>query len=213
MSRAWGLGPSAFDPRSSHGRDRAGAFGAFGIRSLGSLCAFLVVHAVGTPEGSGQMDAYKGLAQRSPVLALSLLVFLLSLGGIPFVAGFWAKLFIFRAVINQQMYALALLGAVATIVALYYHLVLSSRMYVDAPDRRTPVAVPMPLLLALLVCAVGTVVMGMYPEPWVQAVMAAAKGLFQPQPSRDRPSYSLGVARGQACASPRGSSALLGRST
>ena len=44
------------------------------------------------------MDGYRGLAQRSPVLALSMLVFLLSLGGIPFVAGFWAKLFIFRAV-------------------------------------------------------------------------------------------------------------------
>ena len=145
---------------------------------FGNMGAFLVVQAVGTSEGSDKMDAYKGLAQRSPVLALSLLVFLLSLGGIPFVAGFWAKLFIFRAVIDQQMYALALLGAVATIVALYYYLVLSSRMYVDAPEKNTPVAVPMPLLLAILVCAVGTVVMGMYPEPWVQAVMAAAKGLF-----------------------------------
>lgn len=149
-----------------------------GSRSLGNMGAFLVVQAVGTSEGSDKMDAYKGLAQRSPVLALSLLVFLLSLGGIPFVAGFWAKLFIFRAVVDQQMYALALLGAVATIVALYYYLVLSSRMYVDAPEKETPVAVPMPLLLAILVCAVGTVVMGMYPEPWVQAVMEAAKGLF-----------------------------------
>ena len=145
---------------------------------FGNMGAFLVVQAVGTSEGSDKMDAYKGLAQRSPVLALSLLVFLLSLGGIPFVAGFWAKLFIFRAVVDQQMYALALLGAVATIVALYYYLVLSSRMYVDEPEKTTPVAVPMPLFLAILVCAVGTVVMGLYPEPWVHAVMAAAKGLF-----------------------------------
>lgn len=145
---------------------------------FGNMGAFLVVQAVGTSEGSDKMDAYKGLAQRSPVLALSLLVFLLSLGGIPFVAGFWAKLFIFRAVVDQHMYGLALLGAVATIVALYYYLVLSRRMYVDEPERKTPVAVPGPLLLAILVCAVGTVVMGIYPEPWVQAVMDAAKGLF-----------------------------------
>lgn len=145
---------------------------------FGNMGAFLVVQAVHTSEGSDKMSAYRGLAQRSPVLALSLLVFLLSLGGIPFVAGFWAKLFIFRAVVDQHMYGLALLGAVATIVALYYYLVLSSRMYVDEPEKTTPVAVPAPLFLAILICAVGTVVMGVYPEPWVQAVMEAAKELF-----------------------------------
>ena len=64
-----------------------------------------------------------------------MLVFLLSLGGIPFVAGFWAKLFIFQAVIDQHMYGLALLGAVLTVVALYYYLVLASRMYIDAPEK------------------------------------------------------------------------------
>jgi NADH-quinone oxidoreductase subunit N len=145
---------------------------------FGNMGAFLVVQAVGTSEGSDKMSAYRGLAQRSPVLALSLLVFLLSLGGIPFVAGFWAKLFIFRAVVDQHMYGLALLGAVATIVALYYYLVLSSRMYVDEPEIKTPVIVPMPLLLAILICAIGTVVMGVYPEPWVRNVMEAARGLF-----------------------------------
>lgn len=145
---------------------------------FGNMGAFLVVQAVGTSERSDQMSAYRGLAQRSPVLALSLLVFLLSLGGIPFVAGFWAKLFIFRAVIDQHMYALALLGAIATIVALYYYLVLGRRMYVEEPEKATPVAVPTPLFAAILICALGTVVMGVYPEPWVQAVMAAAKGLF-----------------------------------
>ena len=145
---------------------------------FGNMGAFLVVQAVGASEGSDAMSAYRGLAQRSPVLALSLLVFLLSLGGIPFVAGFWAKLFIFRAVVDQHMYGLALLGAVATIVALYYDLVLSSRMYVEAPEKQTPVAIPPPLFAAILLCAVGTVVMGVYPEPWVRAVIEAAKGLF-----------------------------------
>ncbi|HQZ16103.1 MAG TPA: NADH-quinone oxidoreductase subunit N [Vicinamibacteria bacterium] len=145
---------------------------------FGNMGAFLVVQAVGESEGSDKMSAYRGLAQRSPVLALSLLVFLLSLGGIPFVAGFWAKLFIFRAVVDQHMYGLALLGAVATIVALYYYLVLAGRMYVEEPEIKTPVIVPRPLFLAILICAIGTVVMGVYPEPWVQSVMEAARGLF-----------------------------------
>jgi len=109
---------------------------------FGNMGAFLVVQAMGTAEGSDLMDTYKGLAQRSPVLALSMLVFLLSLGGIPFVAGFWAKLFIFQAAIDQHMYGLALLGAVLTIVALYYYLVLASRMYIDPPVKPAPTAQP-----------------------------------------------------------------------
>lgn len=146
---------------------------------FGNMGAFLAVQAVGTAEGSDSMTAYKGLAQRSPVLAVSLLVFLLSLGGIPPVAGFWAKLFIFRAVIDQQMYGLALLGAVATIVALYYYLVLGARMYVEAPDNPAPVPVARPLFFAILICAIGTVVMGLWPEPLVRAALDAAGGLFQ----------------------------------
>src|SRR3954469_3153846 len=145
---------------------------------FGNMGAFFVVQAVGNGEGNDAMGGYRGLAQRSPVLALTMLVFLLSLGGIPFVAGFWAKLFIFKAAIDQHMYALALLGAVLTIVALYYYLVLASRMYIDAPETPGRVALTAPLLVAILFCAVGVVVMGLYPEPWVKAAMAAAAPLF-----------------------------------
>ena len=145
---------------------------------FGNMGAFLVVQAVGTDEGNDAMGGYRGLAQRSPVLALSMLVFLLSLGGIPFVAGFWAKLFIFQAAIDRHMYGLALLGAVLTIVALYYYLVLASRMYIDAPEKAGRVPLAAPLWLAILICAVGVVVMGLYPEPWVQAALRAAAPLF-----------------------------------
>ena len=145
---------------------------------FGNMGAFLVVQAVGAGEGSDMMGGYRGLAQRSPVLALSMLVFLLSLGGIPFVAGFWAKLFIFQAAIDQHMYGLALLGAVLTIVALYYYLVLASRMYIDPPEKGGRVPLSMPLLLAILFCAVGVVVMGLYPEPWVKSALTASAGLF-----------------------------------
>jgi NADH-quinone oxidoreductase subunit N len=144
---------------------------------FGNMGAFFCVQAVAAAEGSEEMDAYRGLAQRSPVLALSLLVFLLSLGGIPFVAGFWAKLFIFRAVVDQHMYALAFLGAVMTIVALYYYLVLGSRMYIDKPATVAPLAMAAPLTVAILICAAGTVLMGAWPKPWVEAAMAAVASL------------------------------------
>jgi NADH-quinone oxidoreductase subunit N len=145
---------------------------------FGNMGAFLVVQAVGTGQGTDLMAGYRGLAQRSPVLALSMLVFLLSLGGIPFVAGFWAKLFIFQAAIDKHMYFLALLGAVLTIVALYYYLVLASRMYIDAPEQDGRVPLAAPLFVAILFCAIGVVVMGLYPEPWVQAALRAAAPIF-----------------------------------
>src|SRR5207249_3202025 len=64
---------------------------------FGNMGAFLVVEAVARSEGSEATSAFRGLAQRSPLLALAMLLFLLSLGGIPFVAGFWAKLYVFWA--------------------------------------------------------------------------------------------------------------------
>ena len=100
---------------------------------FGNMGAFFVVQAVAASEGSDDIEKYQGLARRSPVLALSLLLFLLSLGGIPFMAGFWAKLFVFWAVVEQGMYVLAFLGAVMTVVALYYYLVVARRMYIEEP--------------------------------------------------------------------------------
>ena len=132
---------------------------------FGNMGAFLVVQAVARSEQSDGIDAYRGLAQRSPVLALAMLVFLLSLGGIPFVAGFWAKLFIFLAAVERGMYGLVFLGAVLTVVALYYYLLVARRMYIEAPVRREPIQTPGLLGAAIAVCAIGVVGIGVYPGP------------------------------------------------
>jgi NADH-quinone oxidoreductase subunit N len=145
---------------------------------FGNMGAFFVVQAVADSEESDTLDAYRGLARRSPVLALSMLLFLLSLGGIPFLAGFWAKLFIFFAVVEKGMYWLAFLGAVATVIALYYYLVVARRMYIDAPVKPEPIRTSPAVLLAIGLCAVGVVVMGAYPQPWVAAALKAAASLF-----------------------------------
>ncbi len=145
---------------------------------FGNMGAFFVVQAVAGSEGSDDISTYRGLARRSPVLALCLLLFLLSLGGIPFVAGFWAKLFIFWAVVEQGMYLLAFLGAVLTVVALYYYLVVARHMYIDEPESPHPIKVPGVLLVAIGACMAGIIVMGVYPEPWVQAFMRVAMTLF-----------------------------------
>lgn len=150
---------------------------------FGNMGAFFVVEAVAQSDGSEAISAYKGLAQRSPLLALSMLLFLLSLGGIPFVAGFWAKLFVFWAAIEGctgwcQMYWLVLVGAILTVVALFYYLLVAKRMYIDAPERTQPVAVSPFLAFSIFVCAAGVVGIGAYPKPLVMAALRAASGLF-----------------------------------
>jgi NADH-quinone oxidoreductase subunit N len=150
---------------------------------FGNMGAFFVVEAVAQSDGSEAISAYKGLAQRSPLLALSMLLFLLSLGGIPFVAGFWAKLFVFWAAVEGcagwcQMYWLVLVGAILTVVALFYYLLVAKRMYIDAPDRTQPVAVSPFLAFSIFVCVAGVVGVGAYPKPLVMAALRAASSLF-----------------------------------
>ena len=145
---------------------------------FGNMGAFLVVEAVAQAEGSEAIAAYRGLAQRSPILALSMLLFLLSLGGIPFVAGFWAKLYVFWAAAEQGLYWLVLVGAVLTVVALFYYLLVAKRMYIDAPDRRDPIPVAPLLSFCIFVCVLGVVLAGIYPKPLVIAALRAATPLF-----------------------------------
>jgi NADH-quinone oxidoreductase subunit N len=145
---------------------------------FGNMGAFLVVEGVARSEQSDGLDAYRGLAQRSPLLALAMLLFLLSLGGIPFVAGFWAKLYVFLAGVEQGLLGLVFVGAVLTVVALYYYLLVARGMYIDAPERPGSVPVDLPLATAIFVCLVGVIGIGVYPGPWVAAAQRIAGTLI-----------------------------------
>jgi len=71
-----------------------------------------------------------------------------------------------------------LVGAVLTVVALFYYLVLARRMYIEAPQRTGRIAVAPPLALAILICALGVVGLGVYPKPLVELTLRVANGLF-----------------------------------
>jgi NADH-quinone oxidoreductase subunit N len=145
---------------------------------FGNMGAFLVVEAVARAEGSEHVQAFRGLAQRAPLLALAMLLFLLSLGGIPFVAGFWAKLYVFWAAAGAGLYWLVLTGAILTVVALFYYLIVAKRMYIDAPPRMDRVPIEATLAVAVILCVIGVVVLGIYPKPVVMAALRVAGPLF-----------------------------------
>ncbi len=145
---------------------------------FGNMGAFLVVEAVARSEKSEHVSAFRGLAQRSPLLALAMLLFLLSLGGIPFVAGFWAKLWVFWAAAQRGLYWLVLVGAILTVVALFYYLLIARKMYIEAPEKAGRIPVDPALAVSVILCVLGVVIFGVYPKPIVMAALRVAAPLF-----------------------------------
>lgn len=145
---------------------------------------FLLAQAVSDATGSDDIKALRGLHRRSPPLAFAALVVLFSLGGIPPLAGFVGKLYLFAAGWQGGQQALVLLGALTSVIALYYYLMVARQVYIADPADTRRLTVSRPLGLALTVCVIGTLVIGIYPRPWVALGEQAAKALLTPAPFR-----------------------------
>jgi len=143
---------------------------------VAGLGAFLVVEAVGASAGD-ELPAWNGLARRSPGLALAMLLFLLSLGGIPFVAGFWGKTFLFQTAWMAGEVWLVLLGALLTVVGLFYYLKVARAIYVEPAADPSPVTVGTPTRIAIALALIGVVAMGLLPGPLWDAAQAGAQAL------------------------------------
>lgn len=139
-----------------------------------NLGAFACISAVVNDSGSESVDAFRGLARRSPILALCCAIFLLSLAGIPPMLGFFGKFLLFGAALHAGHSWLALAGILNSAIALYYYVNLIRQMYLLAPQHTAPVDEPLPLRLALAVCVVGTLAVGLMPGTLLDAARAAA---------------------------------------
>jgi len=142
-----------------------------------NLGAFAVVIAFEQATGSNQIEDYAGLMQRSLVLAGTMLIFLFSLIGIPGTGGFIGKLFVFGAAIQIQFYALAIVAIVNSVIAAFYYLNVVRYMFFLPPKDETPVYDAPSLRLALVLTLVMTLVIGVYPQPFIRLAQGAAKML------------------------------------
>ena len=151
-----------------------------------NLGAFLVLHAGAESSGGHALPALTGLSRRAPVLGGALLVFLLSLAGIPFVAGFWAKLLILLAGYRAGLLGLVALGVVLAVVGLFYYLGVARSTFMAEGERTEPVHTGLPLRLAIGACLVAVVGLGLWPRPLIDAAERAAADLLAGQPSARR---------------------------
>ncbi len=116
---------------------------------VSTLAVFLIVCAATDELGGDDLDHYAGLSRRSPGLAAAFFIALLSLAGVPPLAGFVGKLLVLMSAVAADRLWLAGIGAVNVAISLYYYLMVVKRMYVDAPPSPSPVRVPAASLLAL----------------------------------------------------------------
>ncbi len=129
--------------------------------------AFAVLSAITNAEDRGdEIDRFAGLAARRPFLAASLAVFLLSLAGIPPLAGFIGKVLVFQAAIASGYVALAVLGIVTSVVAVVYYARVVVAMYFRESEYVADRPLAGTLRTAIAVALVGTVALGLLPGFW-----------------------------------------------
>ena len=126
-----------------------------------------------------QIDDLSGLSQTRPFMAFCLAVFMFSMAGIPPLAGFFGKFYVFKAAINAELYILAVLGVLTSVIGAYYYLRIVKIMYLDAPDDE--VNLPMPRNLGFLAGASAflMILFFIYPKPLVSVVDNAADAFLE----------------------------------
>ncbi len=143
--------------------------------------AFAVIsHLAGAGERFVTLDDYAGLGRRSPLLAATLTLFLLSLIGIPVTGGFFAKFYVFAAALKSNLVWLTIIGLVNSAIAAYYYLRVIVVMYMHEARQEAP-ALPLPAAVAvvLVVCATATLYLGLLPGGVLAFAATAASDLLR----------------------------------
>ena len=147
---------------------------------ISNLAAFLVIVVVNRDLNAGEIVSYRGLAKKAPLAAGVFFIALLSLGGIPPLAGFFGKFLVFQAAISRGYLWLALLGALNVIVSLYYYLSIVREMFFKqgASDRGRRIRFSPGTQAFLLLLSLGMIGIGIFQEPILTFAKAGAQTLF-----------------------------------
>ena len=143
-----------------------------------NLGAFGVAAIICSKTGKESIDDYDGLYRTNPMLSLTMMLALFSLAGIPPVAGFFGKFFLFTAAAKQGMYILVTIAVLNTIISLYYYLLVVKAMFLNRSDR--PIAYfksDVYTKLGLAMCIAGIIIIG-FASPVYEFILKLSYGLY-----------------------------------
>src|SRR6266581_7952655 len=140
---------------------------------LMTLLCFSVLVVVANHTGE-QLEDFDGLGKRSPFLAFAMLIGMISLAGVPFTAGFFAKLLIFDAAIQQHQTALVVIGVFTVACGFYYYLKIVRAMYWHSPVSMATIPVSALSQVAMIALMAGIFWLGIYPKPILEALRCSA---------------------------------------
>ena len=143
-----------------------------------TLGVFAVILSMRRSGGMVELiDQLAGLARTHPTMAFFLAMLLFSMAGVPPLAGFFAKFYVFLAAIKAGLYILAVIGVLASVIGAYYYLAIIKVMYFEEPAEPF-YSMPNELKLVLGVCGLFNILFFVYPGPLVGVASAAAHSLF-----------------------------------
>jgi NADH-quinone oxidoreductase subunit N len=141
--------------------------------------AFAVVIAVGREgEPNLELSDYAGLGSRQPLLAAAMAVFMFSLAGVPPLAGFFGKFYIFSAAVQAGFVGLAIIGVLNSVVSAFFYLRVIVHMYMREPVVEARSVLAPPLALAIALATLGTIVLGLLPTPLLTLAQQSIAMLF-----------------------------------
>jgi NADH-quinone oxidoreductase subunit N len=149
----------------------------YGVSTVGAFGALILAGSRGKEAVS--YEDLAGLGRRHPGVALALTFFLVSLAGIPPTAGFFGKMFVFQAAVGSELYVLAVVGLLNSVLGAYYYLKVIVFMYMREPRPGAPIAVPMKsgfIVVSLLIAAFFVIALGIFPDT---ALSAAANAILR----------------------------------
>lgn len=144
---------------------RSGVLFFLASYALTNLGAFTAIIAISNKTGSDLIEGFSGMARRAPVLSLAMAFCLISLTGLPPTAGFFAKLYVFKAAVDYGLIWLVIIAVINSAIAAYYYLRVVKVMYLQEPASAERIPASASLRVALLVSAVAVLVLGLNPDP------------------------------------------------
>ena len=144
--------------------------------NVGAFCCVLAMRRQGAQlEGIGDLA---GLSRNQPMTALAMAVFMFSMAGIPPLAGFFGKLYVFLAAVNEGLYALAVIGILTSVIGAFYYLRIVKIMYFDEPTDAFDRAASREVGVIMTAACAFTLFFFVYPNPVIAGAEAAASVLF-----------------------------------